>query len=62
MSKLRNAPGRDIIAPTASLAVSDGRPAVRSLRIGAGYQLAPKVGRTGTVYIDDIGFGRSVAP
>jgi hypothetical protein len=31
--------------------------AVKSLTIGVGNQAAPKAGGTGTVYIDDIGFG-----
>jgi hypothetical protein len=34
--------------------------AVKSLTIGVGNKAAPKAGGTGTVYIDDIGYGRSV--
>jgi hypothetical protein len=32
--------------------------AVKSLTIGVGNKAAPKAGGTGTVYIDDIGYGR----
>ncbi len=34
--------------------------AVKSLTIGVGNKAAPKAGGTGTVYIDDIGYGRPV--
>jgi hypothetical protein len=32
--------------------------AVKSLTIGVGNKAAPKAGGTGTVYIDDIGYGK----
>ncbi|MBP8911857.1 MAG: hypothetical protein KBI32_10180, partial [Phycisphaerae bacterium] len=34
--------------------------AVKSLMIGVGNKAAPAKGGTGTVYIDDIGFGRPI--
>ena len=33
--------------------------AVKSLTIGVGNKAAPKAGGTGTMYLDDIGYGRS---
>ncbi|HPC97100.1 MAG TPA: sugar-binding protein [Sedimentisphaerales bacterium] len=35
---------------------------VEKMVIGVGSKTSPKAGGTGTVYIDDIGYGRSVAP